>query len=551
MRLIALFSFLSLAVVSVSCSGGGARCSASTCQGCCDANTGVCQLGNTDSACGRAGAMCSLCPAGQTCNAGLCNVGGVGGGSGTAGSGTAGGSGATAGGDGMAGGSGATAGGMGTAGGSGATAGGTGATAGGTGATAGGTGATAGGTGATAGGTGATAGGTGATAGGTGGTAGGATAGGTGGTAGGTGGTAGGTGGTAGGAASCPGNCANGCCLGTLCVPYANQNNSTCGTGAAMCQACQGGATCNGSGVCQGGCSAATCQNGCCSNGICIPATAQSATNCGLGGNACMMCPAGFVCNGGVCTQVPTATVGSACTSAAGCASLGANAVCKQSTDFGGGTYPGGYCSKDPCNNQTTPCPTGSTCTTLGLIRGEHDPLCLANCNTSAPNCRTGYTCLPLSTGGTNGVCWLTNSPNVTTPSSQATKSGDACTTDADCRSPPNYPYEETAFCYPATLPSGASSGYTSGYCLADCAELGDALCGTNNVCLGISATEAYCFRRCPAPNGGPSTCRAGYVCEAATDPNGTVIGYCDASCSAAGHPGCPQGTTCQNGYCR
>lgn len=46
-------------------------------------------------------------------------------------------------------------------------------------------------------------------------------------------------------------NCPLGCCSGTTCVLYANQNNTSCGSGGIACQPCIGGAICStGNGQC-------------------------------------------------------------------------------------------------------------------------------------------------------------------------------------------------------------------------------------------------------------------------------------------------------------
>ena len=92
-------------------------------------------------------------------------------------------------------------------------------------------------------------------------------------------------------AATCP----NGCCNGNTCV--AGTTNGACGTGGVVCQNCSNqGQTCQGQ-VCQSpACNAATCPNGCCNGNTCV--TGNTNTLCGTGGVACTNCSAqGNVCS--------------------------------------------------------------------------------------------------------------------------------------------------------------------------------------------------------------------------------------------------------------
>ncbi len=92
------------AVLLSACGSTRGNCSPSNCAGCCDAQS-FCQLNFTSSACGRLGAKCEQCAAGNTCSQGVCTLyatgggtGGSGGGAGGAGGGGAGGGGAGGGG---------------------------------------------------------------------------------------------------------------------------------------------------------------------------------------------------------------------------------------------------------------------------------------------------------------------------------------------------------------------------------------------------------------------------------------------------------------------
>ncbi len=93
------------AAVLLLSSCGTTRCSASTCDGCCDAK-GECQPGSAPTACGQNGFTCQQCSLASACVNGMCSVI-SGGGSGT----TGGGSGTTGGGSGTTGGGGGTTGG--------------------------------------------------------------------------------------------------------------------------------------------------------------------------------------------------------------------------------------------------------------------------------------------------------------------------------------------------------------------------------------------------------------------------------------------------------
>jgi len=90
---------------------GPAKCSATTCVGCCDAS-GLCQP-PTQLACGLSGSACQTCLLGTSCVNGFCggSTGGGGGGTGGGGGGTGGGGGSTGGGGGSTGGGGGSTGG--------------------------------------------------------------------------------------------------------------------------------------------------------------------------------------------------------------------------------------------------------------------------------------------------------------------------------------------------------------------------------------------------------------------------------------------------------
>lgn len=117
--------------------------------------------------------------------------------------------------------------------------------------------------------------------------------------------------GSSGPAGSCDGgNCADGCCRGSRCVPFAGQNDGLCGMLGMTCAACNAGSRCV-----NGGCFAPTptppptppppascgvgnCAAGCCNGSTCVPYASQDATTCGTNGAACVACQTGDpICN--------------------------------------------------------------------------------------------------------------------------------------------------------------------------------------------------------------------------------------------------------------
>jgi alpha-tubulin suppressor-like RCC1 family protein len=127
-----------------------------------------------------------------------------------------------------------------------------------------------------------------------------------------------------------------GCCDGNVCVAYAAESNTVCGSGGASCAACTGGQQCSattgqcecpaGTVLCGGTCMACaagqrcngtacvcdsvSCPNGCCSTaGECLAYGQQNAQTCGTGGLTCGSCSGATpVClNGGCATCSPSA----------------------------------------------------------------------------------------------------------------------------------------------------------------------------------------------------------------------------------------------------
>lgn len=293
-------------------------------------------------------------------------------------------------------------------------------------------------------------------------------------------------------------------------------------------------------------------------NGACqLRGTNQQNNNiCGSNGQMCMSCSGATpICDNGVCVAAPV-VVGSACVSDAVCrSSLGPGAVCKQQNLNGAITYSAGYCSIQDCVSPTGAvlCPLASTCIRVPLIFSEERTFCVATgCATGS--CRPGYTCFSL--GGPTTACLPSDfgSPALTYDTIATLHA--ACTTNAECRSPgglPGAPYAG-GFCSTEVFvspdgglvvnPDGglAYTGNPGGQCQRACRIDDD--CTSDSfqnldagICLSVSSTEAWCFKGCPSPLGGQSTCRSGYVCEQLFLRDGGVLstGYCNSRCDVPG----------------
>jgi len=110
-------------------------------------------------------------------------------------------------------------------------------------------------------------------------------------------------------------------------------------------------------------------------------------------GSACKQdkdCGVNEVCDlansGGVCAPDPiTATVGEPCSTTVDCGNDPRDACNNQAGD----SYPGGYCTMEPCNDVQV-CPPGATC----VAQPFETPGCLKSCQSDA-DCREvdGYVC--------------------------------------------------------------------------------------------------------------------------------------------------------------
>lgn len=303
--------------------------------------------------------------------------------------------------------------------------------------------------------------------------------------------------------------------------------------------------------------------------------SAQQNNNvCGSNGQTCLACSGATpLCSNGACVPV-SAVVGSPCSSDAYCqASLGTRGVCRQQNLNGAITYSMGYCSIARCVSSTglDLCPLGAVCLNFPRIFSEELSFCFATgCSASNP-CRTGYSCFSL--GGTVTACLPSaiNNPSLTLDTTSV--NGLACTFTSECRAPtPGAPWAGGA-CLPEVLREAdggivqvdggpAYTGNPGGQCTRDC-RIDEDCTSTGNedltegVCLSVSTTLARCFRGCPAPNGGQSSCRPGYVCEQLGFSDGGLLptGYCNSRCD---EPGTSCGTYTDggtraclpNGYC-
>lgn len=416
--------------------------------------------------------------------------------------------------------------------------------------------------------------------GGTGGSGGGAvTGGGTGGGGGGT--TTGGGGGTC-----------DGCIFQGGCINRANSNNNTlCGQGGVACATCSGtqscqnfvcaaGTTGGGGGTATGGGGGTACDGCRLPSGSCSPAqlSANSTTNCGLGGVACVACGSGQLCSNGVCgNTAPTGTIGAACNTNADCSGvalttkdtqIGVAVFCKKTatnvTAAGslGVAYTNGYCTKR-CGFEETPAPGScgsvATCTYLLGDIGEADNVCFKNCVADADCGRTDYFCLGYSQ--TTGICLprtlLRNLPdggqtidNLDAGAGFFGAAGGACTLDTQCQPPTGG----------ACLKESLDAGYVGGACTAECTATwtNNRWCGTNGLCspayAGRDSQSApvirwFCERGCgaPADGGVAGTCRTGYACEGTGQ-----FATCTPKCTNSGVV-CGTGTSCNTftGLCQ
>ncbi len=211
--------------------------------------------------------------------------------------------------------------------------------------------------------------------------------------------------------------------------------------------------------------------------------------------------------------------------------------------------WPQGYCSKLNCNtHEECAADAGAMCFNFGDSFACAQR-CIPTTDGGSPvsSCRAGYQCYPsdLADGGVEGHCSPEPRPVLTTV-------GDPCTTSATCQSP----YRATASCLSSLQSDGGPTGWTDGYCTRfQCHNAFDCSQDGGGECLARQGSFSSCFRTCPNPGIGQSTCRDGYACFAIVsgDAGAAVAGICDRACDAPGGPECPEGQTCDvsTGYCK
>lgn len=221
-----------------------------------------------------------------------------------------------------------------------------------------------------------------------------------------------------------------------------------------------------------------------------------------------------------------------------------------------------GYCTV-PCASAGQACANGAgTCiggpTSSLPFYGESDRVCAVGCANSGTQstCRAGYACYRSSSAqpGSPGYCFIDPLPPFDGGGSPD-KLGEACAGPTDCQNPPD-PMWGT--CLSATLVDGGATGFTNGYCSADCTyDNTDEFCGKVGVCANFTSDPARplfaCLRTCPTPGEGRSDLRtdSSYVCRTTTAPDGGRIGYLWPACTNQGRR-CPADFGCDvaTGYC-
>jgi hypothetical protein len=360
-----------------------------------------------------------------------------------------------------------------------------------------------------------------------------------------------------------PENCTTCCTAEGQCVAAATE--LTCGSAGNACvscganQICQGGA-CVGTGVDGGtdagtGCGPDNCA-GCCTTiggtPTCLPGNTK--TNCGSAGVTCSPCAAAESCisaNGVFSCTVPSSVrYASQCSAPAECGPLGNDATCKSTADIGGFNYGLPFCAR-PCDANGT-CPDNGFCmpSEYPFDGGTKSPVglsqdtCFARCNynnqvTGCEAIGTHLYCVPVGAGG-SGAC-------VPYTPAQPGTLGSACVGNTGiCEDPPS-----SGFCYPETTSQGPT-GWAGGACMADCSGGNGYACGTRGVCVGVSATVAFCIARCEHPNTKGPDCRPDYTCAPLTSGGQPLaFGACFPGCDAAGN-GCDVGELCNTttGFC-
>jgi Cys-rich repeat protein len=268
---------------------------------------------------------------------------------------------------------------------------------------------------------------------------------------------------------------------------------------------CVPGTTCEAAG---GKCGSLTANGVVCDAGYVADGTAGT---CAPGGGCCVQtqpvctadreCPAGQVCQNGLCVAVCLCASNADCPQGALCKNCQCELGCSTDRDCAAGqTCVNGVC-KATC--------VAKTCADLGYSCGTQSDGCGGNL--SCGSCAAGQTCA-------NGVC----------------TAGPACTTDRDC-----------------AAGQACVNGVCQGSCVAKtCAQLGYTCGAPSDGCSGTLSCGA---------------CAAGQVCEAGVCKAGTVCrtngdcaagqtcvgGVCTAGTSCTADRDCATGQACVNGVCQ
>ncbi|MEZ0313987.1 MAG: S8 family serine peptidase [Myxococcota bacterium] len=227
-----------------------------------------------------------------------------------------------------------------------------------------------------------------------------------------------------------------------------------------------------------------------------------------------------------------SAPIGEACTRDFQCSVLG---YCLES-NLG---FPSGYCSQG-CEGSGSACPSGSICVGEGFTTGSS---CHVACADHG-DCRTGYQCLPLTSGSAVKACLPScvlspclagetcNTETGVCEHDGASATGEACTTRVDCA--------DNGRCLPD------NQGYRDGMCVTECQD--DGVCPAGTACVQLGVGQAFCMPTCTLPE----DCREYYACHPirGTQATATVRGYCWTACLSAsdcGYETCNEYGLCGN----
>lgn len=323
-----------------------------------------------------------------------------------------------------------------------------------------------------------------------------------------------------------PDTCPNGCCDGYTCIPYADQDDTRCGSGGRGCNACADTATCV-NGTCvdptppppPSSCDRNTCPEGCCTTGgECIRFIDQSDSTCGTEGSTCGTCATGVTCIDGQCggpcdhSTCPSGCCdGTICRtqSSATCGTQGGSCVdCGTDACINGACY---VCDRDTCSNG---CCRNNVCyrrrDQSNEICGTRGEAC-AVCDEGA-DCVRGacYTCNASTCP--NGCC----ENNVCLPygSQDEQTCGTAGAACAACPSGETCVVGGCHGCDQVTCPNGCCD---AGECVAyDCQAIGR--CGTAGAAC-VNCGDGACYLGvCSECN--PTTCADGCCfTDTYTDP--------------------------------